>query len=52
MQTTVEIPRTEEQLRIVWGMGFKPTKPAEQEADKAESEIRNDRNRTIPIKTV
>ena len=24
MQTIVEIPKTEEQLRSVWGMGFKP----------------------------
>jgi len=25
IQTVVEIPRTEEQLRRIWGMGFKPT---------------------------
>ena len=31
MQTTVEIPRTEEQLRSVWGMGFEPNEPIEQE---------------------
>ena len=25
MQTIVEIPKTEEQIRSVWGMGYKPT---------------------------